>query len=672
MKIFSLLFSCALVCLLSSCKLHTIASVPLNTLQGAVPFEGKPGYRVAIIYSKATMTNWENPKLNAQLLMNIQTQCAMAGIGFDLVPLETINDQNIGSYAALIFPYAAFVPRNLRDSVARVIENAIVNEKVVITAENFLTNDEHGKTFSNDSYDVMRRVLGIDSESSGKELHLKIERTQPQNSAIQYGPIVYPVGWYRVYKPTYENSQILMQQTIRGRPQPAALLLKNKVLHVSTPQVLADSMIVAEYLPKLLMPRRQVRVSMSRERSLFFARGDMDQAKDNDRFQATTIGAQKTLFEFQKQFNFVASLYITTGDRRKKTEFTDWAKAVPLYKKYQDHGFEIGTHTISHPEHTHDKFKKLSDKELDYEFVSSANIISEKIGSKILGAAIPGNPDTMDIYLGRFLEGKLSHLTGDYSGSPESGFFNAFGYLNANSKLLYLSPNFYSDYSIISFKHQTSRNALSIWKTQFESVSRNTPLPFFHWHWHDYAVSGAQKLYDKSIFSNFLTFVSKSHYRPEFVTVSEFADRFESMRSLQLYQTDDVQTVEVSAKQKTQMLGTFALTTSDKIGSVKNWYAYNENQIFLPENGGRFEILYAATQTPLTRLVQVPHRAKLVTVEGDGTRLAFKLRGSGKAKVQTVKDMKVDCTNAIVTRMQSGYEINFSDGGLNSCEVISL
>lgn len=73
----------------------------------------------------------------------------------------------------------------------------------------------------------------------------------------------------------------------------------------------------------------------------------------------------------------------------------------------------------------------------------------------------------------------------------------------------------------------------------------------------------------------------------------------------------------------------------EMVESVDNWYAYSENKVFLPANGGSFAIRKGSFQdVNQTRITSLPMRAELIHVTGDGELLEFSFKGNGTVLVQ--------------------------------------
>src|SRR6185436_17488998 len=78
-------------------------------------------------------------------------------------------------------------------------------------------------------------------------------------------------------------------------------------------------------------------------------------------------------------------------------------------------------------------------------------------------------------------------------------------------------------------------------------------------------------------------------------------------------------------------LGTFALDlgTGSAIRSVANWYAYDTDSVFVARAGGSFTIALGAAQDDVTHIIDLPDRAELLSLTGDGSDLTFSIVGQG-------------------------------------------
>ena len=105
------------------------------------------------------------------------------------------------------------------------------------------------------------------------------------------------------------------------------------------------------------------------------------------------------------------------------------------------------------------------------------------------------------------------------------------------------------------------------------------------------------------------------------------------------------------------------------IQNVTNWYAYNTQELFLPENGGTFTINLGATQDDVTHIASLPMRGDLLSVTGDGLNLSFSMVGDG----HVIIDLGTGTSTPIVTGAtiisHVGDQLDLSLTGLGQHDV---
>jgi serralysin len=107
--------------------------------------------------------------------------------------------------------------------------------------------------------------------------------------------------------------------------------------------------------------------------------------------------------------------------------------------------------------------------------------------------------------------------------------------------------------------------------------------------------------------------------------------------------------------------GRFALDLGEQIASVSGWYAWDETQVFLPQNGGEFDVTLGAVAEDVTRLTALPDRAELVSVTGDGRELQAVIDGGGIASLNLGPDWGRD---GVIIRGVDGAS-NWTGDGLD-------
>jgi len=75
------------------------------------------------------------------------------------------------------------------------------------------------------------------------------------------------------------------------------------------------------------------------------------------------------------------------------------------------------------------------------------------------------------------------------------------------------------------------------------------------------------------------------------------------------------------------------------IQNAGSWYAYDNNSIFLPRNGGTCQRYAGTSQDDVTHINWLPMRADLLSVTGNGTNLAFSMTGDGEVDISCPDDI---------------------------------
>lgn len=418
---------------------------------------------------------------------------------------------------------------------------------------------------------------------------------------------------------------------------------------------MGDNNLVWEALQWAVLDKQPgVRLNMSREASIFLSRTDMDQSAFAEEVPVVEDGLLDILEQWKQNYNFVGSNYINLGNNPDNGEYTDWEVSGPIYQQYLELGNEIGTHSYTHPDYT----STLTPAQLEFEFNQSKSIIQNKLGQLVpgftlTGAAIPGNPEPISV--AQDVKQYLNYVSGGYSGVG-AGYPGAFGFMFPDDpNFVYFSPNLSFDFTWIGFQKLNAQQADAKWEAEYNGIKNHAAEPIFHWPWHDYGPTQAEPGYTPEMYSNFIARAAQNG--TEFVTGSELSDRIKSFEKSQL-EINYIDPNTINAKVLATDVGAFGLNVEGKIQSVNNWYAYDQDTVFLPGNGGEYTINLGETPQDVTRIVQLPMRAELVSVTGDGTNLQYVFKGAGNVVI----DVKSDRPN--LTAIAEGSDSSTFDGNL--------
>lgn len=657
--------------------------------------------RVGIVFSETSKSQFFQEKAYSQLFMSLQHQAMMAGISFDLLNENDLTDiGNIVNYDALIFPYFANVPNSIRDQVVDTLFKGIYRYGIgIITADNWITNDETGASFSGDAYRVMKRLLGIgrvdglgpvDIEITASDVSTPVMKGYAANEPL----LSYISSWYSYFEPvpgqpsnTLAEQEITVSGVLQGKhPAVIASTTGGRHVHFANLGFMGDGAIVWQALQWIVYGNDiPVGLNLTRNNSLFVSRNDMDQAQEHDEVAVTHVPLYALLQNWKQQYNFVGSYYIDIGNNPGIGQWTDWSISGPLYKNYISLGNEIGTHSWTHPHVT----DLLSPAEIEFEFNQSMNEISANVGftwqgKNIRGGAIPGMPENFTT--ATEIMQHLTYISGGWA-SVGAGYPNAFGYLTPDVNKVYFSPNMSFDFTLIEFGVPvgnppvpvplTAEEGEQYWKNEYDTLTNHASSPIIHWPWHDYGpttsadpVTGSG--YTVAMFENTIAYAYNDW--TEFATAADVAERITTFTGAKM--TVDSLSEDLLVTVDSANAGRFSLTlnlpSGQVISSVDNWYAYNDDKVFTDDNGGMFLIRLGATADLVSHVTALPMRSRLIDVSGNGTDLDFTLEGEGTAVV-TLSDLPVSFTitgaNSFVELPDNQVALNFDSFGVHTVNI---
>ena len=657
--------------------------------------------RVGIVFSETSKSHFFQEKAYSQLFMSLQHQAMMAGISFDLLNENDLTDiGNIVNYDALIFPYFANVPNSIRDQVVDTLYKGIYKYGIgIITADNWITNDETGASFSGDAYRVMKRLLGIGRVDGQGPVDIKLTASDVSTPAMKGYAVdelllSYIGSWYSYFEPvpgqltnTLAEQEITVSGVLQGKhPAVIASTTGGRHVHFANLGLMGDGAIAWQALQWIVYGNDvPVGLNLTRNNSLFVSRNDMDQAQEHDELPVTEIPLYDLIQNWKQQYNFVGSYYIDIGNNPGLGQWTDWNISGPLYRNYIALGNEIGTHSWTHPHFT----DLLTPAEIEFEFNQSMNEISANVGftwqgKNIRGGAVPGAPESFTT--AAEIMQYLTYLSGGWA-SVGAGYPSAFGYLSPEINTVYFSPNMSFDFTMIEFgvpvgnppvpMPLTAEEAEQYWKNEYDTLMNHASSPIIHWPWHDYGpTTGADPAtsagYTVAMFENTIAYAYNDW--TEFATAADVADRIATFTGAKM--TVDPISDELLVTVDSTNAGRFSLNlnlpSGQVIHSVDNWYAYNDDKVFTDDNGGMFLIRLGAAADAVSRVTALPMRSRLIDVSGNGTNLDFTIEGEGTAVV-TLSGQPVTFTitgaDSFVELADNQVALNFTSFGVHTVNI---
>ncbi|MGL4500366.1 MAG: polysaccharide deacetylase family protein, partial [Planktothrix sp.] len=642
--------------------------------------------KIGIVYSDTTAAKFFDKKAYTQLFLSAQSQAMQAGIPFDILNEDDLTDiTKLVNYDTLVFPSFRNVPTSKLQAIENTLSDAVYDYKIgIVTAGDFLTNDENGNALPGDSYSRMRQLIDLARVDGGGPVNgtLKVENpTHPVMEGYTANEAIrdYSNLFYNTYGDGLDNNNqavSVVDLVANGNNSDAVIATETggRNVHFATEGFLADSNLLWQALQwSAVGTEPTVRLNMSRDQGIFVSRNDMDQSQETfDVNQGIYDKLLPILDKWKNDYNFVSSYYINVGDNP-PDQTTDWDKSGPYYQKMLAQGNEIGTHSYTHPEDTN----PLTPTQLEKEFNQSQLVIEQKLGINVTGAAIPGAPEGFQV--SQELKKYLDYVSGGYSGVG-AGYPNAFGLPFKGEDFVYLAPNMKFDFSLIEFEKKTVPEAEAVWNQEYNDIANHAAMPIFHWPWHDYGPTlwntnppNPAPGYTEQMFTNL---IAKAYNAgAEFVTANDLSNRIKTFEKAKISTSSTGNTITAKVEVATNTsVGNFGLNVEkgQQIQSVSNWYAYDQDTVFLPKTGGEFTINLGTTPQDVTRIIDLPMRSTLESVTGDGQNLDYTFTGAGTVKL----DLKIPqgqepvITGADSTTLNGDIlEMVFKNGGQHTAKV---
>ncbi len=630
--------------------------------------------RIAIVHSQTSKANHYDAFAYNQLFASVQHQAMMAGVPFDLLDEAALaGTADLLGYDTIIFPSFAYVKDSNREAIRARLLAAQASGVGIIAAGEFLALNEEAAAFT-DYSGAMSDVLGVVPSVFLSEVSATVtiaDNTHPISKTYQ--PTEELMSYEQIWFAHFESvegaqSTVLTHATSGGVDYTGAQIIDraSRVVHFANEEIMSDNNLLWRVIQWMVYDDiAPVSLQISRSDHVFIARNDMDQAMVAAELDQTEIPLLEILKDWKRDYNFVGSFYIDIGNDPASGQYTDWGISAPLYRDYIALGNEMGTHSWTHPHFT----SLLNAAELEFEFKDSAQEIGNQLGVPVVGAAVPGLDESL--FVVETVNPWLEYLSGR-TGMAGVGYQGAFGFLEPQHSMMYFSLNMTPDFEAIDYLNNTPEQTAEIWKNEIDTALKHAHQPLVHWLWHDYGptTQTARGFYTKEMFVDTVAYAQSKG--AEFATLKDINDRVRTFAETGFsVGSNEVITASVNATD----VGQFALKAADNISKVENWYAYDEDQVFLPVGGGEFKISVGPVAEDVTRISKLPMRAKLLSLSGDGNQLSFSMQGEGEVLVKLsagmLQNMTVTGADSFIENSNS-ITLRFTSNDIHTVEIKSV
>jgi hypothetical protein len=364
--------------------------------------------KVAIIYSATTAALYDG--LNGpqavtaydDLFMDAQHQAEAAGVSYDILTeaqLASDSPATLAQYSALIFPDFQDVQSSQVSTIANTLYQAVYDYHVpIITAGDFMTNDQTGAALPGNSYANMQNLLGLTNGqfATGATYSVSPDSTALTNNnpilagytsgqtiggaSGEFASIGQPAGLYSNtgytsfigYNTTPTSIADINITTPGAVTNPTGGAASTTVAGVeqtttggtntefATAGLFGDSNLLQQVIQNTVFGTTpSLAMDITRFKGVLNSRTDMDQSQFPDDVGTTgyTVGGTgiydamiPILQSLEQQYDFVGSYYINIGDDADpaNNNSTNWAVSDTYYDQLLEMGNEIGDHSYTH------------------------------------------------------------------------------------------------------------------------------------------------------------------------------------------------------------------------------------------------------------------------------------------------------------------------------------
>ena len=343
--------------------------------------------KVGIVYSATSAAQYfgggqAGETAYADLFMSAQHQAEAAGVSYDiLTEADLTNTAKLAQYSALIFPDMQNVQSSQVGAIVNSLNQVVYDYHVpIITAGEFMTNDQTGAPLPGNPYINMQTLLNVTQSSFGTATYsvsadpTALADDNPIMASYSANELIggasgqfagttqgyYTNTGYLTFSGVTQPATVLADINIQGGPSLPGVVQTvtggtNTVF--ATTGLLGDSNLLQHAIQNAVFGTTpSLSLDITRFAGVVASRTDMDQSQFPS--DVSPGAGQQGIYDqlipilqqWKQQYNFVGSFYINIGDDANPANenSTNWAVSAPYYDAIMAMGSEIGNHSYTH------------------------------------------------------------------------------------------------------------------------------------------------------------------------------------------------------------------------------------------------------------------------------------------------------------------------------------
>jgi hypothetical protein len=269
----------------------------------------------------------------------------MAGVPHDLLDEDDLTSSaNLAPYDVLVAPLFDSITAAKRAQIVDALTEAAANGLNIVTSGWFLSFTETGGTHAG-FVETLGSLIGVKSVSFHASIPLDLVVADANHAAmpgyhsgqvIRHYNQIWTSSWQATGSANPATSSVLCHHRIGNVTEAAIHAITtqagNRNVHFANEQFMQDAQLLWSAIQWALWgSETPVALRLGRERSIFFARNDMDQSQFAEEVPLVHAPLLDIITDWKTRYGFTGSFYINLGNNPGESEFTDGDVSAPLF-----------------------------------------------------------------------------------------------------------------------------------------------------------------------------------------------------------------------------------------------------------------------------------------------------------------------------------------------------